>query len=410
MELKTKYQYTYFIYPYIVEENKYADYLYSLLKKKQCKLKLWNRKKDTAIDSYFLPEIKEEMFWSLDLNQQALKDYESMDHKMKANLLSKKPCCFFEYHLKEDVPGKIGEKNGIFFDITKVEIICFSTGLCFLLMKTALTENSPFTDVLNFNYKFRDIQSAVAPSKEYESIKIQTNKLNNMQSFAEFIKQIAGTNQIAKKMNLDTNKLITYAYVCLDQSDWNENTNIKMIEKEFEKYRNIKPASEQVNDITYPSDNVYKEKYAYYAFSNNSTMLLTSDINVNHYTKLPFQYENEYLYHYIYLLHKKNYLKKLTYDFRQTKNFESVKRRFLNFAKRDWIYEVTSDDFGVILEQYYRKEQNLDDTFLKLKNEYDLLYKEYEIGKSNKHNTWIIAIIGIMLIFNIINLFMIFGK
>ena len=170
----------------------------------------------------------------------------------------------------------IGEKNGIFFDITKVEIICFSTGLCFLLMKTALTENSPFTDVLNFNYKFRDIQSAVAPSKEYESIKIQTNKLNNMQSFAEFIKQIAGTNQIANKMNLDTNKLITYAYVCLNQSDWNENTNIKMIEKEFEKYRNIKPASEQVNDITYPSNNVYKVKYAYYAFSNNSILRISS--------------------------------------------------------------------------------------------------------------------------------------
>ena len=43
MELKTKYQYTYFIYPYMVEENNYANYLYSLLKKKQCRLKLWDR-------------------------------------------------------------------------------------------------------------------------------------------------------------------------------------------------------------------------------------------------------------------------------------------------------------------------------------------------------------------------------
>ena len=231
-----------------------------------------------------------------------------------------------------------------------------------------------------------------------------------MQDFTEFINEIAGTNKIAKEINVDTNKLITYAYVCLEQSDWNENTDIKVIEKEFEKYRNIKPASEQVNDITYQSDNVYKEKYAYYAFSSNSTMLLTSDINVNHYTKLPFQYENEYLYHYIYLLHKKNYLKKLIYDFRQTKNFETVKRRFLNFAKKDWIYEVTNDDFGVILERYYKKEQNLEELFLKLKNEYDLLYKEYEIGKSNKHNTWIIAIIGVVAVINIINLLMFFGK
>ena len=85
-------------------------------------------------------------------------------------------------------------------------------------------------------------------------------------------------------------------------------------------------------------------------------------------------------------------------------------RIFLNFAKKDWIYEVTNDDFGVILERYYKKEQNLEELFLKLKNEYDLLYKEYEIGKSNKHNTWIIAIIGVVAVINIINLLMFFGK
>ena len=31
MELKTKYQYTYFIYPYIIRENKYDKYILKLL-------------------------------------------------------------------------------------------------------------------------------------------------------------------------------------------------------------------------------------------------------------------------------------------------------------------------------------------------------------------------------------------
>ena len=41
MELKTKYQYTYFIYPYLIEENNYKNYLYKLLKNKNCKLKVF---------------------------------------------------------------------------------------------------------------------------------------------------------------------------------------------------------------------------------------------------------------------------------------------------------------------------------------------------------------------------------
>ena len=53
MELKTKYQYTYFIYPYLIEENNYKNYLYKLLKNKNCKLKVFDDSKDKKIDSYF---------------------------------------------------------------------------------------------------------------------------------------------------------------------------------------------------------------------------------------------------------------------------------------------------------------------------------------------------------------------
>ncbi len=410
MQLKTKYQYTYFIYPFVIEQNHYQSYLYQLLRKKQCTLKWFDRKKDIEIDTYFLPEIKEKIFWSLDLSQEAIKDYEKLDLKMQSTLLSQKECNIFEYALEEDIPGKIGEKNGIFFDITKVEIICFRTGICFLVMKTALDPNSDFADVLNFNYKFRDIQSKTGHLKEYEMIKIQTNRLNNMQNFSEFLKEIAGPNILANKMNIDTNRFFTYSYTCLDGASWNENTDLAMLEKEFMKYCNIKPAGEQLDDSILQKENYYQEKYVYYGFSANSTVLLTTENNVNNYTKLLFQYENEQLYHLLYRLYQKIYLKKLNYEFIESKRFEKIEEQFLNFAKRDWIYEVTTDPKGIILEKYYRKEQNLDNTFLKLKNEYDLLYKEYKISKTNKHNKWIIAIITIMLILNIINLGFIFGN
>ena len=241
-------------------------------------------------------------------------------------------------------------------------------------------------------------------------IKIQTNRLNNMQNFSEFLKEIAGPNILANKMNIDTNRFFTYSYTCLDGASWNENTDLAMLEKEFMKYCNIKPAGEQLDDSILQKENYYQEKYVYYGFSANSTVLLTTENNVNNYTKLLFQYENEQLYHLLYRLYQKIYLKKLNYEFIESKRFEKIEEQFLNFAKRDWIYEVTTDPKGIILEKYYRKEQNLDNTFLKLKNEYDLLYKEYKISKTNKHNKWIIAIITIMLILNIINLGFIFGN
>ena len=41
MELKTKYQYTYFIHPYIVDNKKYNKYILKLLKDKRCELKIF---------------------------------------------------------------------------------------------------------------------------------------------------------------------------------------------------------------------------------------------------------------------------------------------------------------------------------------------------------------------------------
>lgn len=410
MDFNIKYQYTYFIYPYLIEEKQYQLYLYELLKNPKCKLKLFDRKKDVGIDTYFLPELKQKMFWSLDMTKSAIKQFETMDKKMQATLLSKQACNMFEYELAGDIPGKIGEKNGIFFDITKVEIICFDTGVCFLLFKTALSEGQQFSDVLNFNYKFRDINSKTEHTKQYEAIKIQTEKLNNMQDFSEFIHEIAGSNIKAKQINLDTDRLITYAYVCLNQNEWNENVDIKLLEKEFEKYRKMKPAEEQLEDVTLKEQYIYKEKYLYYGFSNNATVLFTCDNNIKNYTTIPFKYENEQLYHFIFNLYKKIYLKKLNYELHQTNQFKAVKEKFLTFAKKDWIYEVTNNEMGIILEKYYTKEQTMQETFVKLKQQYDLLYKDYEIEKTKRSNKWITGIIFVMIILNIINICIIFGK
>ena len=53
MELKTKYEYTYFIYPYVIKESKYLKYLMKLLKDKNCELRIFKKDKDMDIYSFF---------------------------------------------------------------------------------------------------------------------------------------------------------------------------------------------------------------------------------------------------------------------------------------------------------------------------------------------------------------------
>ena len=43
MELKPKYQYTYFIKPFYIEGEKYESYLINILKNKKMSLKIWEK-------------------------------------------------------------------------------------------------------------------------------------------------------------------------------------------------------------------------------------------------------------------------------------------------------------------------------------------------------------------------------
>ena len=131
-------------------------------------------------------------------------------------LLAKNPCNIFEYTLKKDIQGKLEQNSGIFFNIQKIEIICFSTGICFLCIKTNLEDYQEFNNILNFNYKFRDIKQENA-LKDYDKIYLQTNTFSDVNKLAEFIKDITGSDIETMKLDIDTQRFLTYSYVCIDQ-------------------------------------------------------------------------------------------------------------------------------------------------------------------------------------------------
>ena len=102
----TKYQYTYFIYPYLIEKDKYKKYLQGLLRNKKCKIRFFDKQKDIHLYTYFLPCVREYMFWSFDLSKNGIKDFNSMDTSMQSTLLAQHECNIFNYELPEALQGK----------------------------------------------------------------------------------------------------------------------------------------------------------------------------------------------------------------------------------------------------------------------------------------------------------------
>ena len=74
MELKVKYQYTYFIKPFLIKENKYSKYILALLNNKNCKLKIFEKERDLNLYSYFIQNVREHFFSTFEFDKQKLND------------------------------------------------------------------------------------------------------------------------------------------------------------------------------------------------------------------------------------------------------------------------------------------------------------------------------------------------
>ena len=409
MELMTKYQYTYFIYPYVIEEKDYNKYLQSLLRNKRCKVRFFDKQRDIHLYTYFLPKVREYMFWSFGLSRVGIRDFNKLDTTVKSTLLAEHECNIFSYDLPENLQGKVETNNGIFFEISEIKIICFKTGVCFIVFKTNLENSESFSDMLNFNYKFREINSVAYNLKEYENIKIQSNSFKDVKDIATVIREIKGKNDIAKNMNIGTEKFFVYSYACLDQKDWNENTENEELNNLFEKYRSVLPANSQMIDDEYAADtkrkekkSIYKNQYIRYGFTATSTVLFTSNINTTNFTVVPQKYESEYLYTYILVLYKKILLNKLNYEF--GKQFKEAENEFLDFTKKLWIQDITNEEFGKRMENNWMENLEVEETFTKLKNEYDIVYKKHNVEELSKNNKITRVIIAVILIINIITI------
>ena len=408
MELKTRYQYTYFIHTFTMKENKYSKYMLKLLKDTRFKLKVFKKDKDLEIYTHFLPKIKDFLFQTFELeDREKQAKFDQLPIETRTAILCKYPSVTFEYELEQDIQGKTIDENSIFFKIQKIGIVMFNTGICFLYLKTNIEGSEEFSDVLNFNYKFRDINQEGNNLKSYENIRVQASSFENIEAIQDFITSITGPNIESLKLNLDIERFYTYSYTCVKQEAWNVTTSFEDIKNEFLKYVNIFSNDSNTNSVMCENSKIINlSKYSKVGISKLGVNLLSSDCDINNYTVLPVEYENQYFYTYILSLYLKVYLKKLNYEFKEGKDIETTRRKFINFTKNLWLQEITSDDMGSLFYTYIKDVLEIDKLYNDVKNKYNILYSELKIEKNEKLTGFIVLVLVATLFFNIINFIM----
>ena len=402
MELKTNYQYTYFIYPFAIKEENYKKYVTNLMKNKKYKLKFFDVFKDVELYKYFVPNAKEKLFQDFSYTTEKILAFEKFNLSHRIKLLEEQNCLTFEYLLEDEIQAKIDEKDGIFFNIPKIELICFKTGICFLTIKTHLVETDKFSDVLNFNYKFENINFENKNIKKLKNIKIQTDKLNNMNKISELIEEIIGQKLDSRKLDIEENLFLVYTYVCIDSNYWNKDKDFESIENEFVKLAEVKKSDINVNVDYDKLSMLANSTYMKMRINNRCAAIICSSTDPSNYTKLPEVYENQYLYTYIIAMHQRYYLKKLNKEF-EIKPGVTLKR-FIKFTNDIWITEITTDAFGQKIYKRCKEKFNLEEIFNQVKSKYDIFYKKLNIEKNKKTNIIVIVLLVMCLLVSGANL------
>lgn len=411
MELKTKFQYTYFIHPYIVDETKYDKYILKLFRDKKCSFKIFQKEKDLDIYNFFLPHIRDYVFPTFEFRGEKLKYFNNLSNEAKSKIVAREHVACFDYNLSKDIQGKMGEEDGIFFSIAKIQIICFDTGICFLAIKTHIEDTDEFSDLLDFNYRFKTINSEFSSLKDYENIKIQTDIFNDVKDLSELITQITGVYQrkiSGTREELANSNFFVYSYACIESDKWNEKSEFLQIENEFYKYANALPR-QYLSDFnkTNIEQNLHiieKFKYSKMALTKNSSNILCSGIDTFNYTKLPHQYENEYFYTYILILYQKMFLKRLNSDFKEYEKISKMRTKFINFTKQIWEKEITLDDTGSLYYKTIKKTLEIEELYDEIRTKYEIIYKDLNIEKNNSYYSIIIILLIFSLIFNTVNI------
>ena len=399
MELKPKYQYSYFIKPYIIEKENYKSYIEKLLDNPKIKIKEFEKERDLDIYSYFLPNIRETIFktFTFKLDESINSNKEKLDRILKLTVVN------FSYELDKNIEINENKEDGLVFGVSKIEIMCFNTGVCFLILKTYVDNMKEFTDILNFNYKFKEINSEFLNLKNFEKINL---KIDNFEDIDNLKKVLYNITDNSLKNEIDDENFYVYSYACIDGEVWSKDSDFEKFKFDFYKFANLLQGNNNV-DLNIESEDgmkiISKWDCARIGITKNSTVLLTSNINTFNYTNMPHKYENEYLYTFLIFIYKKIYLKNLSFKFRNKDKLEKYRKDLNQFIKNIWSVEITKEETGSLLYSNWRETLDVQNIYLEVMSVYDVKIKEKENEKDKKINKILWIIVVVCLLINLID-------
>ena len=222
---------------------------------------------------------------------------------------------------------------------------------------------------------------------------------------------ITGVNKkktLLEEEQLDDSQFYNYSYMCIESDKWNEKNDFSGIENEFLKYANVLPSNYASDfdkqNIEQNLHIIEKMKYSKTGVTKTNCNVMCSGIDTYNYTKLPFEYENQYFYAYILVLYKKLFLKKTNSQFKNYDKIGKMRINFINFTKALWEKEITIDDTGTLYYKTLEKTLELEELYEEIKTKYEIIYKDLNIEKNNVYYSVIVILLIFSLIFNTINI------
>lgn len=415
MEQKYKYQYTHYILPFEYNED-YKEFLEILMSNKHINVTKFNKVRDLEIYSFFTKEI-------LDLFTNEEVNIINKNDKTILNIISQKYVTIFDYDISKDVnykqniidnisveTNKVNEnklnKEKIEFDIYEAKIIVFNTNIAFLVLKTVLLNTNNINDVLDFNYRFKWLVSEHNVLSKLENISISMIK-DGKEQLPNIITNIKNLVDRNKHNKLYTDSFYTFAYLCVDNIVWNEETRKKELDKLLYKYMKVLKSSydTEANIESTEITKIMEElKYSKIGLTKISSAMMCSGVDPYNFTILPREYETKMLYTYIIALYQQMFLRKAN-NMLASKNDKIVKKidkQFIEFNKYIWHKEITISEKGTIYYNNLQEVLNLLELYKDVAIKHRLISRLEQVQKEEGKSKYLKIVLSISIIFNII--------
>lgn len=414
MDIRAKYHYTYFLNPFVIDEEKYEDFLLRLIKDEKWNFRMFDKIVDMEIYTHFLTQTKKTLFPTFYWSEEYKNKIRQMNEKKLAKELSKASCLEFIYTLNDEniMQGKIEQENQIFFEISEIKLVCFQNGICFLVFKTNIQSQDyiQFRDLLNFNFKFKQLSSTYAKYKPTDNIYIQTDMFDNLESVTHFINSISKGYVKLCNDEIYSDRMFVYSYACIDESDWNNENTFEDIKNNFYKFAfqfsgdydsSFELSDEEFNDIVYS-----KWEYSKYGFSKLGGVVFCSAVDKFNYTKLPIHYEKVSLYIMLLAFYKRISLLILDNKlmFPKRKDINKIRQKVNNEMVSTRFSQISNSSHGMSLWKNWYRVFEIEELYNQVEKHYNKLLSHIGEFKNNILFSGIAFILLLILALNILGL------